>query len=259
MKIKKQMQIADAWKRKMMLAAVGMGVFLFAFPAGAFHPLSTDDPGTTEHRHFELEWGNDGVWEDGDLVEVNAYLAIKGGLLPGLEFDTALNYVYWLDAEGEDISGWSDAEILFKYRFLGDGDGPNNLGVEAVFVLPSGESRKGLSEGDEIIPTIFLFGSVGRGAVRVLFNVGYTWLPHDLDVIPAGLGLEWALSDKFSLVGEVFTESDFRPGHDNDATEALAGFLYSPADNLTLSLGAGRGVSEDASDFHLTFAALLGW
>ena len=62
---------------------------IMASPALAYHPLSTDDPGTTEYRHFELEWGNDFIWPEKSLEESSGYLAIKSGLAPDFQFTLA--------------------------------------------------------------------------------------------------------------------------------------------------------------------------
>jgi len=236
-------------------------VFLLtSTPTYSFHPLSTDDPGTTDYRHFELEWGNDLAYPEDSLEESSGYLAVKAGLAPGLEFDAALNFTYWMDTGGDYTSGWGDVEMLLKYRFIGDGDGPFNLGVETIGLFPSGERDKGLSEGgDHIIPTAFLFGTVGHGPIRILLNAGGTSVPDEDDTMLYGGAVEWSATEKMKLVGEVFGESDLEEGGGNDPLEGLMGVLYSPRDWITLSAGAGIGMAPDSPDFHVTFATLLGW
>jgi hypothetical protein len=183
-------------------------------------------------------------------------VAVKSGLAPGLEFDTALGFALWRDVEDRASSGFGDAEVLFKWRFLGDGAGPNNLGLEARFALPSGEEKKDLRGGDEIIPTVFLLGSLGQGDLRVLWNAGMTALPDENDLALGGLGLEWAASDRWSLVSEIYAEGDFEPGGGNDPVEVTVGALFAAGDFLTLSSGLIVGLNDDAPAYLFTLAAL---
>lgn len=245
--------------KKIILTAIVLALSLLAVrPARAYHPLSTDDPGTTEFRHFELEWGNDLIWPEGGFEESSGYLAIKAGLAPGLEFDTALGFAYFMDAD-DSTSGFGDSEIALKYRFLGDGDGPTNMGIEVVTLLPAGEVEKGLSEGDTMVPTVFLFGTVGTGDVRVLMNAGTVFAPVGNDLLLYGTALEWATTDKLTLVGEVHGEADLELEGDESLMMARLGALYVPAENVTLSAGLGTGFNDVSPDVHFNFAVLLGW
>jgi hypothetical protein len=233
---------------------------LLPLPAAAYHPLSTDDPGTTEYRHFELEWGNEFFWPEAKLEESSGYLSIKSGIAPGLEIDTTLGVAYSVDTEDlTGVSGMGDSEILLKYRFLGDGDGPNNLAVELKTLLPSGEEEKGLSAGDKMIPAAFLIGTVGGGSLRALFNAGAIFLPDDRDLFLYGTALEWSVSDKLVLAGEVQGEADVELEGDDSLTMARVGSLYSPVEGLTLSAALGTGLTDVSPDLHCNFGVLVGW
>lgn len=226
--------------------------------AVAYHPLSTDDPGTTEHRHFELEWGNDFLWPEGRMDEATGYLAIKSGLAPGLEFDTALGFAYLVD-NGHDTSGFCDSELMLKWRFLGDNEGPYNLGLEIKTLLPTGENAKGLSDGDTMIPAVFFFGSAGEGPARLLANAGVIFVPDANDLLLYGAALEYAATDDLILAGELFSETDIELEGNDNPLEARVGALYSAADWITLSAGFGVGLTDASHDYHFTFAALVGW
>jgi hypothetical protein len=175
-----------------------------------------------------------------------------------LEFDTAVSFSYCFNEDETSVSGFGDAEVALKWRFLGDGDGPFNLGLEAIALLPSGETQKGLSE-DDIIPTAFFFGTVGHESVRLLLNAGMTWYPEANDAMLYGAALEWAAHEQWTLVGEVYGESDLEDGGENDPLEAIVGALYSPEDWLTLSGGVSFGLNDDAPDYRASVAVLVGW
>jgi len=239
-----------------------LGLVLTYFPAFAYHPLSTDDPGTTEFRHFELEWGNDFTFPESELKDISGYVQIKAGLAKNLEFDFVQAFTYWRDESELSCSGWQDAAVALKYRFYGDGDGPFNFAVSAIFNLPSGENKKGLSEGDDIIPTLYLIGTAGAERIRLLMNFGASFYPSSSDQDPIylyGLALEYAIKDNLALVGEIYGHSDFAKDNPNDCLEGLVGAVYSARDWLTLSGGIGLGLDEDAPDYRFRFASLIGW
>lgn len=213
-------------------------IIFLSTPALAYHPLDTEDPGTTEFRHFEMEWGNYFIFPEDSLSEVNGYLAIKAGLAPGLEFDSVLNFIYWLDLEEEDnySSGWGDVDMSLKYRFLGDGDGPFNMGIVLSATFPAGMSRIGQC-GEYITPSATLFGSVGVEKLRLFLMSGVNFLPEEKDTMSYGGALEWTLTEKLMLVSEIAGETDFEEGGGNDPVRAGIGALFSPVEWLTLSIG----------------------
>jgi len=237
-------------------------LILFPVAGYAYHPLNTDDPGTVEYRGFELESGNYFLFPETALEESCGYLAIKGGLSPDLEFDAVANYTYRLEIpEEKDISGWRDSQFLFKYRFLGDGQGPFNLGLEGIANFPSGEKRKGLSSGDEISPTLFLIGSFGKEPVRVLVNLGWNFIPDPDDSFLFGAALEWTVNEKLILAGEIIGNNDLKNCEYQDPLGASLGMVYGARDWLTLSAGVGADLSEssETDDYYLTLGALFGW
>ena len=234
---------------------------LTPFSSRAYHPMSTDDPGTTEFRHFEVESGMDLVVDEKDISSVPGYSLLHIGLAPGLEVGFMATYNFWGDLDVGQISGWADSKLYWKYRFLGDGDGPSNLGVEMNFTLPSGDSDKGLSIGDTVLSNAIVFATAGKGPVRVLFNVGSTFAPDFRTIYLAGVGLEYTPKDKLSLVGEVYGYSDFNQVDDHrvEWLETLAGFYWSPKDWFNLSAGDSFGLMGDAPQNRLTVAVHFLW
>jgi hypothetical protein len=229
-----------------------------AAPALAYHPLDGDDPSTVEYRHFEFEWGNDLIWPGTRMEESAGYVSIKSGLYRGLELDTTIYYTSWIHAD-DRASGFGDSEILLKYRFLGDGDGPDNLGIEFRTLLPSAERDKGLSSSDKMVPTLFLIGSLGRGNFRAIANAGAVFNPDANDAMLYGLAGEWAASPDLALVAQIYGEADLEAANDDNYMEALMGAVYSVSDNIALSAGAGAGLTRATPDLRITLAFLAGW
>ncbi|HUT55888.1 MAG TPA: hypothetical protein VM658_21030 [bacterium] len=228
-----------------------------AAPALAYHPLDGDDPSTVEYRHFEFEWGNDLFWPEGRAEEAAGYVSIKSGLYRGLELDTTLYYTSWIDAD-DQASGFGDSEFLLKYRFLGDGQEPNNLGIEFRSLLPSGEREKGLA-GDKMVPALFLIGSLGQGDFRAIGNAGAIFNPDANDAMLYGLAGEWAASDELALVAQIYGEADLMASNDDNYMEAVLGAACSVADGITLSAGLGAGLTPATPDLRISLAVVAGW
>lgn len=251
-------KIANFFARQGRIFKLGL-MLGWTLPLYAYHPFSTDDPGTVEFRHFEMEWGNDGVFLDSNLDDISGYLQIKSGLAEGLELDLAQTFTYWRDSDYGEPSGFGDTEVALKYRFYGDGDGAFNLGIEAIFTLPSGEEDKGLSVGDDIVPCFFIIGTAGKEPVRLILNAGATVPAEAPTAWLMGALLEYSVNEELALGIEFYGESNLRGRDSEDALEVLVGGAYSPKDWLTLGTGVSIGLDEDSPDFRLTFSLLTGW
>jgi hypothetical protein len=249
------------WAAKMVLPAFMLMVCLMPFSARAYHPMSTDDPGTTEFRHFEVEQDADLIVEHGKADVAPGYTLFHVGAAPNLELMFFATYNYWSDNDYDLREGWSDSKVTVKYRFLGDGNGPFNLGAEMNFTLPCGDFSKGLSVGDTIISNAILFGSVGKDKFRVLLNVGSTFAPNYRTSYLAGVALEYSPTVKLALVGEVWGYSDFNQDDDLrvEWLETLAGFYWSPKEWFNLSAGDSFGLMGDAPQNRLTVAVHFLW
>jgi hypothetical protein len=232
---------------------------LTPFSLRAYHPMSTDDPGTTEFRHFEVESGVDMVFDEKDLTAFPGYTLLHVGLAPKLEVGVMATYNFWGDLDVGQISGWADSKLYWKYRFLGDGDGPFNLGAEMNFTMPSGDSDKGLSIGDTVLSNAIIFATAGKGPVRALFNLGAAFAPDFRTDYLAGVGIEYSPNDKVSILGEVFGYSDFADDEPSEWMEALVGVYWSPREWFNLSAGDAFGLMGDAPKNRFTAAVHFLW
>lgn len=241
-----------------MLLLVGL---VFPISSRAYHPMSTDDPGTTEFRHFEVEIDGDLIVEKDKADVAPGYTLLHVGLAPRLELDFFATYNMWGEHEHDQREGWSDSKVTVKYRFLGDGEEPFNLGAEMNFMLPSGDFDKGLSCGDTVISNFILLGTAGKGPVRVLLNLGSTFAPDFRTQYLAGVGLEYSVSDELAVVGEVYGYSDFNKRKDerSEWLETLAGFYWAPNDWFNLSAGESFGLGGDAPQNRTTIAVHFLW
>jgi len=245
-----------------------LGIFRFAMlfcvslssvPAFAYNPLNTDDPGTVDFRHFELEWANYAHWLENSLDLINGDLAFRCGPAPRLEFETQLDFIYALNMGGDDyISGWSNTEFGLKYRILGDGDQPFNLAIEGGVVLPTADKR--FRQGfDDVTSFLFALGSFGSKKLRFLWNAGEHFWPNASNTMIYGGALEFHVHDDWWLLSEISGETDFVP-HDGDDPATLGfGFVHGEDDPVALSLGGEWGISPDAERFYLVTGITFGW
>jgi len=249
------------WKSRMVFMLLG-GVF-FPGSAWAYHPLATEDPGTTAPGHFQLEWGNAFILPDGTMKEVNGYLQLFSGLAPRLELDIALNFVYQqhqTEGPGRDFltRGLGDLGMLLKYRLLGEDEEPYALGIDLGVLFPSGEEEVGHG-GEGLKPWALVFARAGRGPVRFMMNLGANFESSENATMIYSGALELALVEEFLLAVEGCGATDWRSGGGNDPVHIGAGAVWGLTGWLGLSLGGHFGMNEDAERFSLTAATNFSW
>lgn len=225
----------------------------------AGRPLSTDDAGTVERGHLELEYGYQYV--NAADNEYNWSSCIKYGLGQRWDLGVEIPYQYLEVSSGDDADGLNDIILSSKYRFFEESENRPALALSFSIKTDSGNDDKGLGTGakDYAVNAIF---SKQLETVGSHVNLGYTYVgapegeKHD-DLFSYALALEYRLSDRLNLVGELAGETNFDGDFDDNAFSGLTGFNYAFSDIATFDFGAGLGISEASSDYSLTCGLTL--
>lgn len=232
--------------------------------AFAAHPLATDDTGTQGVLKFQLEttgefgWDREtsnGVTTKADYQTLNATLT--AGVLESL--DAVISYPFtWQHIEESDgnsasNTGLNDLSLALKWRFLELG--PVSFGVKPCITLPTANRDKKLGAG-RVSYGATLISSVDLKPFAVHANVGYTnqkYTDADKDGSRASL---WNMSlagtaevlKGLQIVAEVATTSNPDKAVSTWQTCLLGGVIYSPLENLDLSLGFKGSVTRPEID-----------
>ena len=166
------------------------------------------------------------------------------------------------DRAHRDERGFDDINVGVTYRFLDEGVGRPAVGVVGFAALPTADKDKGLGTGKLdtgfklILSKSLLPSLVGH------VNVGYTFVGKSSelkrrDEVTGGFGLEYAITPRFSALGEVAAntnrENGRKPNGDSARQSDLqavgrVGVRYIFTDWLTGSLGASGGFTPDSPD-----------
>ncbi len=220
----------------------------------AARPLMTDDAGTVEKGKFQIEMGFDATRQDNDDREISPSLTLSYGLLERMDLGIGGSSLFIHPREGGNEKGLGDTEFKLKYRLLDDKDWIPAFAIAGKLKIPTAKESKGLGSGktDFNINTIFTKNLSKRWALNL--NLGVTFIgEHGSDnEFNYSLAGQFALSDKWAVVGEIFGVNNFNGHKRDDPVSGLVGIQYMLGDNFVLDAGVEIGMNKAAPDFRLT-------
>lgn len=217
-----------------------------ASPAGAFHPLVTDDTGTQGRGRRQLEvngeYGHDGADHAGAAAAVLTF-----GLNDALDAAVGLplQYVRPHDPEaGRARAGVSDAALELKWR-LAEGRGWS-LGLKPGLTLTTGDEERGLGAGRSTYRLAALAGA-GAGRAQLLSNLAYSRNDNAVgerrELWHASAAAVYAAHKALRLAANVAVDSSRDPASAAAPASFVAGVLVGVLPDLDLDLGWRTGLN----------------
>lgn len=251
--------------RRAFLVATLSGVIAPASPAQTEAPLVTDRPDFTESAltvprgSLQLESGYTFTGaEDADEHTLGEVL-LRIGLLDRLEARIGLGAHAWIEAPGEDASGFEDPSLGMKAVLAREETAGVAAAVLAGTSVPIGDGDVG---EDDWQPEIKL--AVSRGlseAFALAANAGYARASEDgegFDQGSASLSLGIGLSERWGAYAEAYGTFPVSPSGDDEAV-LNGGFTLLLHPLLQLDARAGAGLSEAAPDFFVGVGIARRW
>lgn len=230
-------------------------------PAGAYHPLDTDDTGTQGAGHWQLElstaYGRD-KQEGVKTEDWNAQAVLAYGLTDNLDLNLGLPYLEsktTFEGMSTSSSGVSDTNISLKWRFY-ERDGWS-LGLVPSLSLPTGDEDKGLGNGRLSGGVNFILDKALSDQVNWHTNVAYTYANYKLEADrEANHQHLWRLS---TALAYTFAEhwkwaTDIGINRNADRTSSThpafltQALVFSPNKSTDLSLGLKAGLNQPETD-----------
>lgn len=246
------------------LALLVVLIILFGINGKALagRPLSTDDAGTLEPGHIEIELGWEFVKGPSDDKENSLALALTAGIIwERLDFGVEVPYL-WLDPDaGDNEDGVGDLELGFKLRFLDETDNFPALAFTSGIKTETGDSDKGLGTGEvDYVGNLIATKEIGK--VTIHANVGYNYTgdlaeEEDYDLVNLSLASELAVNEQFTLVGEVSLEIATEDIDEDNPVEILIGGSYEFNSSSVLDTGVSFGLTDGAADYKVTSGLTL--
>ncbi|UCD85879.1 MAG: hypothetical protein JSU92_06700 [Deltaproteobacteria bacterium] len=219
-----------------------LGILLFASPAFAARPLSTDDAGTVDRGRFETEVGY--VYTEYQYTGESALLgfSLKHGLTE--KFDFCVGVPYKIEPE----EGLGGAVVGVKFALLQEKE--NFPAVSLTFFSGLGTSAYALNgiltkEISELAVHLNL-GHVATGYINVQGVTTYSG------------AIELALGERLALVGEIVGEVDAYSETD-DPVEGLLGGSLGVREDLAFDFGFVFGLNDVSPDWRMTVGLTYGF
>jgi len=227
-----------------------------SFAYGA-RPLSTDDAGTVEKGHFEIEDGFEYVKQNDE--EYNLSFVLKHGITENLDLGIEAPYKFINFRESEDTDGIGDMSVTSKYNFLDKGGGLPSLALSFSIKTETGNGEKnlGTSEVDYGLNGI-MSKEIGRYILHL--NLGYTLVGDPgQDTVSYGLAMEYAIDERINIVTEVLGETVGDGDFDDNPFSGLLGLNYALSEIVTFDCGTGYEISDASSDYTIVAGLTLGF
>lgn len=226
-----------------------LGVFFNGLTVCAFHPLVTDDTGTLGMGRFQYELSVDCAQDKGKGVrtkELSVNNTFTYGPLNVMDIAIAVPYLYLKEENGEtfDHRGFSDVEIVLKYRFYEEHG--LRLALRPSIIVPTGNEKKGLGSG-RVGGKVFLLADKELGKITGFFNLGYIRNGNSVgerkDLWHVSMAGGYGVSEKLKVVGNVGVERNPEKGASVPKIFLIGGVVYSLSQEHDLSAALKRGLT----------------
>jgi hypothetical protein len=186
-------------------------------------PFATDDPEPVDYKHWEFYVASLNTLQSGTASGTLPHIEINYGAIRNLQIHLILpmNYLY----DHRMKMGYANTEIGIKYRFIQETDHFPQVGVFPIIEIPT-ISNAGYSSGKvQVYFPIWLQKSWNK---LTTYGGGGYWInsgANNKNWIFAGWEVQYDLSDKYSLGGELYYQTANTENGRNSLAFNLGGLL----------------------------------
>jgi hypothetical protein len=220
--------------------------------ASAGRPLTTEDTGTLEPRHIEIEVGLDHARSTSTTASAVPSIALNVGVLSRLEA-TVTGALLVLQPDDQPLrAGPGDSLVKLKCRILDEAASTSALMGAVSARLPSGDQDRGLGAGGRRRSGAVRWQQGvrpddGHGQRRLHLRTG----DRSLDVVNLNAAVETAVAENWLVVGEVVSElsTSREVGH---RVVARLGAVYALAEHVSVDAAAAIGLTRATPNVSFT-------
>ena len=238
-------------------------VLLVVVPSIAYgaRPLATDDAGTVEKGHLEVEAGFEYVKETDK--ENNLSFVLKYGVLEDLDLGMEIPYNFIDFKESVDVDGIGDIIFSTKYHLSDETENLPALALSYNIKTKIGDKDKSLGSG-EIDHSLNAIFTKEIADFTTHINFGYTFVGEPEgeepdDIFSYSFALEYAINESLNIVGEVVGETTFEGNFDENPCNGLLGFNYALNETVVFDFGVGFEMSKASPDYQVTAGLTFGF
>ncbi len=237
--------MADPHRQRLFAAVVIVILSLLVGETSAGPPFVTDDPDTTDYKHWEIDAFSIYSHTAGaDFAQLPA-LEIDYGLVPDVQLHAILPLTYDRAPGGGSHYGCGDMELGVKYRFFHETGILPEIGTFPLVEVPTGDSGRGLGNGQtQIFAPLWFQKSFGQKKDWTTFGGGGFWYNPGEDhrnFYRFGWELQHDLNETLTLGCEIYHETEFFGGSHGHTAFNLGGYLNFDEHHHAL-FSAGRDI-----------------
>ncbi len=250
---------ASSMRKGPALASVLLSLFLlltFSGPAHAYRPFTTEDAGVAGKGVFQAEMSWDYLKGQDSGRDAVFLLVPIVGVTENLELSAEIPYQFRSPFEAENENGIGDVNLVAKYQIVKETENVPAVALKGLFKTNSGNSDRGLGSGDK---DYGLFAAVSKtiGKYTIHGMFGYTVVGDNGDenirnIYSYGVALDYELTDKFHLCGEVTGNRNPDRTGPNDPLSGLLGATFKINEKIVLDGGVRYGFTRSAPDWSTT-------
>ncbi len=213
-------------------------------------PFLTDDPAPTPYQHSEIHLAIQQTKTSDGISGTLPFFELDYGVLPNVQLHLLLPMMQSAPDHGSHEYGYGDTELGIKYRVFQETDHLPMIAIYPAIELPTGNQNQGLGNGKAqyFFPLWFQknweswqMNAGGGYWINPASGMKNHWV--------SGIQIQHDLSDRLTLGGEVFYNTDTVTGQGN-ASVINWGGTYNFDETNHLLFSAGTGLSQ-AQQNHL--------
>ena len=221
------------------------GGHVFAGP-----PFVTDDPETTDYKHWEIDFAAIYSHTAGADFAQAPSLEVDYGLIEDVQLHGIFSLASERDPGGEAHTGFGDMELGVKYRFSHETETIPQVGIFPLIEVPSGDPRKGLGNGKvQIFIPVWAQKSFGKKVGKeedekewkTFFGGGFWYNPAGRNFYLFGWELEKYINEHLTLGAEIYHGTPSDVGEQGHTAFNVGGYFHFDEHNHIL-FSAGRDI-----------------
>jgi len=246
----------EKMKKVFLFFVFGFVVFDFTDTAHAYRPFATEDAGVAGKGVVQVEVSWDHLrWDNGDRENNLLFVPIYG-VTERIELSIEIPYLFRNPREGESEDGIGDINIVAKLLMVEEGERNPAFTLKAVLKTESGNEDRRLGSGDTDYSLVAV-ASKTIGSLQFHGMFGYTFVGDNgdeniRDIYLYGIAVDYGLTERFHLVGEVVGNKHPDRRSDDDPLSGLIGATYKVSEHLILDAGIRFGFNDSMPDWNTT-------
>ena len=219
-------------------------------------PLNTDDGYTLDQGAVSISVGSVFTQAHNKDKQIGINADVGFGVTDRFEISADFPYAFLYPKSGSNGDAFGDISIRPELNLLKESDSHPALSIAGTVKFDNGNDDKNLGSG-AVDYSLSLQASKAFKPITLHLNGGVTFAGEPTgakrdNVISYNVAGEIPIGRIWTLVGELFGQTNPDPAAADDPLEWLVGFTYTPRKGVILDAGMGTGLTDASPDLRVT-------